>query len=145
MKRSFNAAHLNPDKLKRLKTLMALLVKAKAFQDASVRVVHHYTQPEWNDFTLEPLACGEQSYMHGHGGIIQRGDHIVLQNGSDADCYRVDEIDYDAKPSDFWVALLQPCSELSDRRFWMQPGHERRQAPYPQSCPICSYVDKKSV
>ncbi|MBW4695048.1 MAG: hypothetical protein KME27_25130 [Lyngbya sp. HA4199-MV5] len=126
MKCSLHAAALTPDKQQRLKTLTALLVKAKAFQDASVRVVHHYTQQEWEqDFTFESFACGKQSYMRGRGGVIRRGDHIVLQNGAHATRYHVDEIDYDATPSKFWIALLQPCSDLvADRRFWMQPVDE---------------------
>ncbi|MBW4471179.1 MAG: hypothetical protein KME45_12350 [Stenomitos rutilans HA7619-LM2] len=126
MKCSLDAAHLTPDKQKRLKTLMALLAKAKAFQNASVRVVHHYTQQEWEqDFTFASLACGKRSYMRGRGGSIQRGDQIVLQNGAHTVRYHVDEIDYEPTPARFWIALLQPCSELVvDRRFWMQPVDE---------------------
>ena len=111
-------------KMKRLKTLMTVLSsKAKAFQNVSVRVVHCYTQREWEqDFTFSSFACGQQSYLRGCGGTIQRGDHIVLQSGAHDARYQVDEIDYDATQAERWVALLHPCSELvSDRRFWMQP------------------------
>lgn len=126
MKCSLDVTQLTPDKQQRLKTLVALLAKAKAFQNASVRVVHHYTQQEWEqNFTFESLACGRQSYMRGRGGTIQRGDHIVLQNGVHAARYYVDEIDYEPTPAKFWTALLQPCSELVvDHRFWMQPVDE---------------------
>ncbi|XGW00494.1 MAG: hypothetical protein ACAF41_16355 [Leptolyngbya sp. BL-A-14] len=127
MKCSLDATEISPNKIERLKVLMGLLAKAKAFQTASVRVAHHYTQPEWEqNFTLETLACGTGSYMRGRGGTIQQGDHIVLQTGSHTARYHVDEIDYEAAPSGFWIALLNPCSELStDCRFWMQPVDQR--------------------
>ena len=123
MKLSLDPVHLNPNTLKQLKALMTLLAKAKAFQDASVRVVHHYTQQEWeHDFTFESLACGKQSYMRGRDGTIQQGDYVVLQNGSHATRYQVDEINYDATLSDCWVARLHPCAALeTDCRFGMQP------------------------
>lgn len=131
MKYSLDATQLNPDKRTQLKTLMVQLAKAQAFQDASVRVVHHYTQYEWeHHFTFESLACGIQSYVRGRGGVIQRGDHIVLQGDSQTARYRVDEIDYDTTPSKFWVALVHPCSDLvADRRFWMQPVDESCETP----------------
>jgi hypothetical protein len=115
MKCSLDATQLSSAKVKRLKTLMGLMAKAKAFQNASVRVVHCYTQCEWEqNFTVETLACGMRSYMRGHDGTIQQGDHIVLQGGSYTARYRVDEIDDEATSSGFWVTLLHPGSERSN-------------------------------
>lgn len=124
MKLTLDTTRSNAGQMEQLKILMTLLAKAQAFQEASVCVVHYYAPHEWeHDFTFESFACGKQSYMRGRGGTIQRGDHVVLRSGSHAARYQVDEIDYDAQPSDFWVALLLPCSErVVDRRFWMQPA-----------------------
>lgn len=109
MKCSLDATQLSPNKVKRLKTLMGLLAKAKAFQGASVRVIHCYTQCEWEQkFTVETLACGVRSYLRGHGGTIQQGDYLVLQGGSYTARYHVDKIDDETTSSGFWVTLLHP-------------------------------------
>lgn len=126
MKCSLDGTQVSPIRVERLKILMGLMAKAKVFQTASVRVVHHYTQPEWEQtFTLETFACGRRSYMRGRGGTIQQGDHIVLQSGSHTARYQVDEIDYETTPSGSWVALLNPCSVMdTDCRFLMQPAQQ---------------------
>lgn len=126
MKPQSDTMNLNPDKVRQLKTLLTILTKAKRFHAASVRVVHNFSQYQWErDFTFEALDAGKGGCMRGRGGTIQRGDHIVLRSGSDVARYQVDEIDYDAQLSDQWVALLHPCSGLvADRRFWMGPAAE---------------------
>ena len=125
IKLSLDATRFTPAKIDRLKTLVAALAKAQVFQKASVQVVHSYTHHEWNhDFTFESLACGKQGYMRGRGGTICRGDYIVLESGLNQTRYQVVEIDYDATASGFWAALLHSCSEVTDRRFWMQPINE---------------------
>ena len=124
MKLTLDTTQANAGQMKRLKTLMALLKQAQAFQNTAVRVVHHYTRQECErDFTLESLDGGKQCYLRGRGGTIQQGDYIVVQSGSDMVRYQVDEIDYDAYASNGWLALLHPCyQQVADYRFRMQPA-----------------------
>jgi hypothetical protein len=122
MKLTLDATQANAGQMERLKTLMALLKKAQAFQNTSVQVVHHYTQQEWErNFTFESLDGGKQCYLRGCGGTIQQGDSMVLQSGADVVRYQVDEIDYD-HASNGWLALLHPChQQIADYRFRMRP------------------------
>ena len=124
MKLTLDTTQANAGQMKQLKTLMALLKKAQAFQNTSVRVVHHYTRQEWErNFTFESLDGGKQCYLRGRGGTIQRSDYIVVQSGSDSVRYQVDEIDYDAHASNGWLTLLHPCYQQSvDYRFRMRPA-----------------------
>ncbi|HEY9896931.1 MAG TPA: hypothetical protein V6D34_16240 [Candidatus Sericytochromatia bacterium] len=124
MKLTLDTTQANAGQMKQLKTLMALLKKAQAFQKTSVRVVHHYTRQEWErNFTFESLDGGKQCYLRGRGGTIQRSDYIVVQSGSDSVRYQVDEIDYDAHASNGWLTLLHPCYQQSvDYRFRMRPA-----------------------
>ena len=124
MKLTLDTTQANAGQMKRLKTLMALLKKAQAFQNTSVRVVHHYTRQEWErNFTFESLDGGKQCYLRGRGGTIQRGDYIVVESGSDIIRYQVDEIDHDGHASNGWLALLHPCyQQVADYRFRMQPA-----------------------
>ncbi len=126
MKPQSDVMNLNPDKVRQLKTLVALLMKSKRFQATSARVVHNFSQYQWeHDFTFEALDAGKRGCMRGRGGTIQRGDHIMLRHGSAVTHYQVDEIDYEVQPADQWVALLRPCSGLvADHRFWMGPAVE---------------------
>jgi len=123
MKLTLDTTQANAGQMKQLKTLMALLKKAQAFQNTSVRVVHHYTRQEWErNFTFESLDGGKQYYLRGRGGTIQQGDSMVLQSGSGVVRYQVDEIDYDSA-SNSWLALLQPCyQQVADYRFRMRPA-----------------------
>lgn len=125
MKLTLDTTQANAGQMERLKTLMALLKKAQAFQNASVRVIHHYTRQEWErDFTFESLDGGKQCYLRGRGGTIQQGDYIVVQSGSDMVRYQVDEINHDAYASSSWFALLHPCyRQTGDDRFRMQPAN----------------------
>ncbi|XHX76048.1 MAG: hypothetical protein RBJ76_16545 [Stenomitos frigidus ULC029] len=124
MKLTLDTTQANANQMARLKTLMTLLKKAQAFQNTSIRVVHHYTRQAWErDFTFEPLDGGKQWYLRGRGGTIQRGDYMVIQSGSDSVRYQVDEIDYDVRASNGWFALLHPCyQQTADYRFQMQPA-----------------------
>ncbi|MBD2034155.1 hypothetical protein H6F76_03725 [Leptolyngbya sp. FACHB-321] len=122
MKLTLDTTQANASQMKRLKTLMALLKKAQAFQNTTVRVVHHYTRQEWErDFTFESLDGSKQCYLRGRGGMIQQGDYMVVQSGSDIIRYQIDEIDYDTHASNGWLALLHPCyQQVADYRFRMQ-------------------------
>ncbi|PSB25045.1 hypothetical protein [Stenomitos frigidus] len=118
MKLVLDATQTNAEQIERLATLMIVLSsKAKAFQAVSVRVVHRFAQRDWEqNFTFLSFA-GDKHCLRGCGGsTIQRDDYIVLQNASYDARYQVDEIDYDAAQSDFWVALLHPCCEPTTDR-----------------------------
>jgi hypothetical protein len=123
MNSQLDSTDLHPHQVERLRTLVGLLAKSRLVQSASVRVVHNYSHYRLGqDYVFESLEGNKQGYLKGYGGNIQRGDHLILKNGSEAIRYQVDEIEHYVDPPGLWIALLYPCSgPISDRRFWMGP------------------------
>ncbi|AKG24485.1 hypothetical protein [Calothrix sp. 336/3] len=62
------------------------------------------------DYVLETTDDG--SYITAQFRGVKAGDHIILNNGSGSQRYRVEEIDYYSEPSDMWTALLKVAEEI---------------------------------
>jgi ribonucleotide reductase alpha subunit len=62
------------------------------------------------DYVFETTDDVTKAYMTAYGKGIRRGDYIILQRGSQAKQYQVEEIDYYSDPSDMWIALLNLSS-----------------------------------
>ncbi|AFY75965.1 MAG: hypothetical protein IGR93_17505 [Hydrococcus sp. C42_A2020_068] len=75
---------------------------------------HDYSPSIWgDDYIFEPIEEGNKGYMTGRGQGIEGGDCLILSNGFDFCCYRVETINYYANPPDMWIALLK----LADRNW----------------------------
>lgn len=59
------------------------------------------------DYVFEPTDNQTSCYITGQGRGIKSGDYIILQNGSGACRYQVEEINYYSDPPDMWMALLK--------------------------------------
>jgi hypothetical protein len=59
------------------------------------------------DYVFEPTDNQTRGYMTGQGKGLKSGDYIILQNGSGACIYQVEEINYYSEPPDMWMALLK--------------------------------------
>jgi MioC protein len=69
---------------------------------------HNYTKFVWGeDYVFESLDEGNEGYMTGYGKGIERGDELILSNGTDSFRYRVETIDYYSNPSNMWIAQLK--------------------------------------
>jgi MioC protein len=78
-------------------------------QQRRTRKIRDYTGYEpGRDYLFESIDGGAGGYMTGQGKGIERGDYLILPDGSGTSRYRVDEIDYYSNPSDMWIALLKP-------------------------------------
>ena len=69
---------------------------------------HDYTQSHGgDDYIFDPIEEGNGGYLTGQGRGIERGDYLILSDGSHCHRYQVEEIDYYSNPPDMWIALVK--------------------------------------
>ncbi len=74
--------------------------------------IHTLGQSDWgDDCVFEPIDGGSGGYMTGLRKGIERGDYLILADGSNSTRYQVLEIDYYSNSPDIWIALLGASAE----------------------------------
>lgn len=70
--------------------------------------VHDYTKfISGRDYIFELIDGEMKGYLTGQGKGIERGDIILLPEGSGFSQYQVEQIDYYSNLPDMWLALLK--------------------------------------